>query len=430
MYDGCPLIDSRRKPLKLSSIRYEHLNQLKNEQIEEGYTIEYKAEWNKDLTDKHLCKTIASFANSSGGWLFVGISNDGSIKGIKKQKFDFSQQIGNLLAAHTSPIPVFDCRFIKSLTDSETGVLVIHVFEGFNPPYVSKGQICVRNGSNKTPVNANRSDIDNLFAKSSNFKNRLNELLLNPIGGTTTKNPCCVMALCNLTNNDQRLRVVDIENIDKSMKNTGMFSSSIMTAESIIFLGSDNIAPNNVTSFVELFFDRSIRIICYLPCLAKEYRDFASEYISRKNSKVNISDFVFIDFCALVLFINNMIENAFNTIEIMKQELRLYSIQCEFRNTRDTLLYYEPVDEFYNYLSKNGVNYSLKNTQRTFIERIMNVRKNEQKNYLRLITYKYFANAFGFDFNSFYDLYLELRKNHEEYFKNVHESFCYNYDRP
>lgn len=429
MYDNCPLIDSRRRPLKLSSIKFEHFYQLKNEQIEEGYTIEYKAEWNKDLTDKHLCKTIASFANSSGGWLFVGISNDGSIKGIKKQKCDFSQQVGNLLAAHTSPIPVFDCRFIKSSTDSEIGVLLIHVFEGFNPPYVCKGQICVRNGSSKTPVNANRADIDNLFAKSSNFKSRLNELLLNPIGGTTTKYPYCVIALCNLTNNEQRLRVVDIENIDKNMKNTGMFSKSIRTAESIIFLSSDVIAPNSVTSYIELFFDKSIRIVSYLPCLAKEYRDSANRYISQKDSKVNISDFVLVDFCTLIQLINNMAENAINAIEIIKQELRLYSIQCEFRNTRDTLLYFEPVEEFYDYLVKNGVNYSLKDIQRTFIERSIIVKRNKQKLYFRVLNYKYFAHAFGFDFNSFYDLYLELLKNHEEYFKNGQKSFCYNYDR-
>lgn len=429
MLDICPLVDKKGRPLKLSSIKYEHLTQLQNEQIEEGYSVEYKSRWYKKFIDGKLCQTISSFANSSGGWLFIGIEDDGSICEINKEKHDFSQQIGNLLAAHVSPIPVFECRFIRKTVQHNSGVLVIHVFEGANPPYVSKGTIYVRNGSNKTPINANRSDIDNLIGKSGSYKKMLNDLITNPIAGSTIKTPYCIVAMCNLKSTDNRILLKDIERIEHDMKELGILANSIRTAESVIFLGSDSISPNSVTSYVELFYNTNIRIVIYLPCYSMEHRDFVKDYIRKKDSKLDLGDFVLVDFCALILFISTMVNGVTTVVNKLKQELSQYSMQCEFHKTRDSILYFEPADEFWDYMKANGMKYSIKDTQRSFVDQIIKAGSRMEESYFVSQVYKNFAHAFGYDFKEFLSLHESLFEKHPENFSLRDKTFNFNYNR-
>jgi len=429
MQDNCPLIDNKGRPLKLSSIKYSHLAQLQNEQIEEGYTVEYKSQWDKKFIDGKLCQTIASFANSSGGWLFVGVTDNREICEITKERHDFSQQIGNLLVAHVSPLPVFECRFIKKTGEQKSGVLIIHIFEGTNPPYISKGTIYVRNGSNKTPINANRSDIDNLIGKSGLYKKMLNDLLANPIAGTTNKIPYCIVAMCNLKSTDNRILLKDVERIEHEMKEEGKLVSSIRTAESVIFLGSDTISPNGVTSYVELFYDTNMRIVIYLPCFCKEDRDFVKDFIRKNDNKLDLGDFVLVDFCALFLIVSIMVNGAITVANILKQELNQYSIQCEFRRTRDSILYFEQVDEFWDYMKANGIKYSIKDTQRSFVDQISKAGSKLEGSFFVSQVYKNFAHAFGYDFEEFLSLYSNLFNKHPEYFKTGNRKYSFNYDR-
>jgi len=430
MYDNCPLIDSRKRHLKLSSIKYEHLHQLEDEQIEEGYTIEFKSDWDRNVREKHLCHTIASFANSSGGWLFIGIANDGSINEIKKEKNDFSQQISNALSTHVTPIPLFNCRFIKSSANANTGVLVIHVFEGNNPPYVSKGRIYVRSGSSKIPINANRSDIDNLFAKSNNYKNRLNELLVSPTGWSTGKAPYAIVAYCNSSGSNDRLNFQEIESLKQKMVKSGSFLSSIRTAESIIFLNSDIIKPFSCTSYIELFFDKSIRMIYYLPCYSKQRRDDVSVLLRNKIQSIDISNFVMLDLCAVVTQISTMINGIVLILEEIKKDLRSYLIQSEFNNMQETFAYFQPIDVFIDSVSTNGLNFSLKDKQRTIIDTAIDARIKDQESYIRMITYKYFAHALGFSPQEFLNLYCDLMEKYSVLYETEsNKTFSYNYNR-
>lgn len=429
MQDHCPLIDNRGRPLKLSSIRYSHLAQLHIEQIEEGYTVEYKSQWDRKFIDGKLCQTMASFANSSGGWLFVGVTDEKEVCNITKEKHDFSQQIGNILSAHVSPIPVFECRFIRKTAQQTTGVLVIHVFEGVNPPYVSKGTIYIRNGSNKTPINANRTDIDNLFSKSRRFRRSLDDLLSRPIDSTVGKNPCCVIALSNINCSSYQLSTSEVDIIDNKVKDSGSFSATIRTAESILFLNSDLIGPNSVTSYVELFFNTSIRIVIYFPCLSKLDRDNIKEYILAHNANINIADFVLVDFCIATVFINMILNSALKVIKCARQELSRYSIQIEFRNTRDTILYFGPIEDFIEKISKNGLKYAIRDTQRTFIEEISTSKTKYEENIFIGKVYKYFSQAFGYHPKQLIDLYGKLIDDHEEYFNLDKNTFKFDYDR-
>lgn len=132
-----PFVDKKGNPLELSKIRFSHLAQLK--EVDEGYKIEYKRSFDKSVKDK-IPAIITSFANSEGGWLIIGIDDDThDIIGIPKKRSDYSQTISQLLKEKTSPIPTFDSKFLRNPENKNEGVLVVEIYEGTFPPYVSNG---------------------------------------------------------------------------------------------------------------------------------------------------------------------------------------------------------------------------------------------------------------------------------------------------
>jgi hypothetical protein len=84
----------RQNKIRLNDLTYSDICNIREQGIEEGYKIEFKSQWDENFKKKHLCQTIASFANAEGGWLLVGIEDGtGNYVGIEKQRSDFSQTI-------------------------------------------------------------------------------------------------------------------------------------------------------------------------------------------------------------------------------------------------------------------------------------------------------------------------------------------------
>lgn len=70
----------------------------------EGKEIEFKLRFS-DKDDESWCKTIAAFANTIGGSMFLGVDNDGFVQGFKKTDLDklilkFDQVCGDRLEPH------------------------------------------------------------------------------------------------------------------------------------------------------------------------------------------------------------------------------------------------------------------------------------------------------------------------------------------
>lgn len=145
-----PFRDDHGKPLGLAQITYDDLAQLST--MDEGYVLEFKRAWNASVKAK-VPKIIASFANSRGGWLVIGIADDDrSICPVSRPSADFSQIIGELCRRHVSPAPPFDVRFLPDPSDDGRGVVVIRVEEGSFPPYVADGVVEIREGSTSGPA--------------------------------------------------------------------------------------------------------------------------------------------------------------------------------------------------------------------------------------------------------------------------------------
>lgn len=145
-----PFKDAHGRPKGLWDISYEDLLQLAD--LDEGFVLEFKRAWNASVRKK-VPKIIASFANTSGGWLVIGVADDDrAVCPVPRGSADYSQVIGELCRRHVSPAPRFDVRFIACPHDPDYGVVVVQVFEGDFPPYVADGVVEVREGSTSGPA--------------------------------------------------------------------------------------------------------------------------------------------------------------------------------------------------------------------------------------------------------------------------------------
>lgn len=166
-----PFRDEQGQPIELADLTYADLSQLAS--LDEGFVLEFKRTWNEHVRAK-VPKIIASFANSRGGWLIIGVADDDkSLCPIPRISADFSQIFGELCRSHVSPAPRFDTRFIPDPANSSQGVVVVQVHEGDFPPYVADGIVEIREGSTSGP--ATGSALTELYDKATKRSREIRE---------------------------------------------------------------------------------------------------------------------------------------------------------------------------------------------------------------------------------------------------------------
>lgn len=158
-----PFRDDQGRQKTLSEITWNDLAQLTD--LDEGYVLEFKQAFTTTVKRK-IPKIIASFANSRGGWIVIGIADDTHrICPIPRAQADFSQTIGEICRRHITPAPAFDMRFLSDPAQTDQGVLIIQVAEGAFPPYVADGVVEIREGSTSGP--ATGSALVELYSKAT-----------------------------------------------------------------------------------------------------------------------------------------------------------------------------------------------------------------------------------------------------------------------
>ena len=125
---------------KLDQITEEDLQLLKENEVLEGKTIEYKRELNLDSRDdrKEFLADVSSFANATGGDLIIGIiENSGipdEIKGLEREILDnLEGKIEGLLRDATEPRVYVDIHEVP-LSNSKF-VLIIRVPNSWRSPH-------------------------------------------------------------------------------------------------------------------------------------------------------------------------------------------------------------------------------------------------------------------------------------------------------
>lgn len=96
--------------------------------FDESFYFEFKDD---KVTTKKLMEEVSAFANTFGGYIFIGITDGKKIEGCSNWN---EQRIHTTLHDSITPTPSFD---VKKFTCNDATVYVIRIDEGAEPPYIT-----------------------------------------------------------------------------------------------------------------------------------------------------------------------------------------------------------------------------------------------------------------------------------------------------
>ena len=103
-------------------------------------------EYNESVTNAFL-KTVSAFANYGAGDIWFGIAEDGTVKGIDEPE-KACQMITRRINSSMKPVPEFTLSVNK-----KTAVVMLHVTEGLQKPYLYRSRAYRRSEAETTAVN-------------------------------------------------------------------------------------------------------------------------------------------------------------------------------------------------------------------------------------------------------------------------------------
>ncbi len=113
-----------------------------------------------------LAQELVAFSNAKGGWLIVGVDDDGKTIGLNSDDIKrLNQLIGNVINTNVTP-PIYPLVKIENIEDKK--ILVINIDEGVNKPYSTNGGIYLTKvGSDKRKISP--QELRRLFTESKNL---------------------------------------------------------------------------------------------------------------------------------------------------------------------------------------------------------------------------------------------------------------------
>lgn len=163
------------KPIQ--EVEFDDLETLEEENVAEGLYVEYKREF---PSAEAVAKVIASFANTHGGYFFIGIADEdvtniaqGQIGVNTNERTQPKEDVRNIARDHLDPTPDFIIRAIRRPDYSDYVILIIEVPESRNVPHIqSDGKIYVRTGEASNPIEpeTDRWSIDRLYRRREEWQ--------------------------------------------------------------------------------------------------------------------------------------------------------------------------------------------------------------------------------------------------------------------
>lgn len=134
-------------------------------EVSEGYTVEYKQNFPSNIKIAH---SIASFANTNGGWYIVGVKTNEHHAACEICGFDLDEhpdpiaKVREVIKANIDPLPIFYHQLIK-INDAKA-VFVLFVPGDQETPFITKdGRIYRRIADSSDPmIENNRYALDRL----------------------------------------------------------------------------------------------------------------------------------------------------------------------------------------------------------------------------------------------------------------------------
>ena len=102
----------------------------------EGPTVEFKRELppQREADVRDVLKTVAAFANGTGGTLLFGVANDGEIIGVERAR-GIEERLSGLVTSWILPLPDFEIDELPVQGRDDLVVYTITVGAGDRPPY-------------------------------------------------------------------------------------------------------------------------------------------------------------------------------------------------------------------------------------------------------------------------------------------------------
>ena len=161
---------------EISNLEENDLRLLIEKEIGEGWYIEYKKEIPKKsskLDNLKIAKSISSFANTKGGWIFWGIECDNKNKPIAIDGVDLSQyknfedQISQLTNSNINPNPIYHFKNVP--LSNNKNVFVIQVEASPTPPYITSQGIIYQRENNESKPIKDRYILERLNERTQNY---------------------------------------------------------------------------------------------------------------------------------------------------------------------------------------------------------------------------------------------------------------------
>lgn len=107
---------------------------------------------------------LAAFANANGGYIIIGVEDDGTISGLSREDIARLNQLLSNAASQNIRPPLHPTT--QNMTLPQGMIMVVNVTAGLNKPYMDKqGRIWVKTGADKRHVTA-REEIQRMFQET------------------------------------------------------------------------------------------------------------------------------------------------------------------------------------------------------------------------------------------------------------------------
>jgi len=110
----------------------------------ESLTVEFKSD-RDPLSDGDLIDAVVCMANAEGGWLFIGVENDGTVTGLHPKHQTRPELLAALVENRTVPSVTVEARFEPMAPDDgEVPVAILQISSSDQPVSTSDGRMSVR----------------------------------------------------------------------------------------------------------------------------------------------------------------------------------------------------------------------------------------------------------------------------------------------
>lgn len=234
-------------------------------EIEESFFFEFKED---GVKPSKLIEEISAFANTYGGYIFLGVADDKTIVGCKEWN---EQRIFSVIHDSISPTPSFDVK--KFQFDEDKVVYILRIDEGAEPPYITnKGMIYERISSSSCVVK-DSNKLSQMFLKRKEEEKAIEKKITITDVNEKVNNIWGYIDIgFALTARDRNVFIekfyeANLEELLSEIFEEEYMANVVRVGNSIVFSFrglrsaiSNDLLPAHLNNFVEIMSDGSVRL--------------------------------------------------------------------------------------------------------------------------------------------------------------------------